>query len=95
MIDIVLRNKQLAKFNDFLWRVEGCVNRHAPIKKLNKKQVKKMSKPWINNYILKMISYRDRLFHKKKQDPLNHKAASLYNLFRNRITREIKKAKKL
>ena len=30
-----------AGFNDFLWRVEGCVNRHAPIKKLNKKQVKK------------------------------------------------------
>ena len=26
-----------SKFDDFLWRVEGCVDRHAPLKKLNKK----------------------------------------------------------
>ena len=37
------------KFDDFLWRVEKCVDRHAPIKKLTKKQLKKRSKPWINN----------------------------------------------
>ena len=83
-----------AKFNDFLWRVEGCIDRHAPIKKISKKQVNKISKPWINNYILKMINHRDKLFHKKKKDPLNQRIKSAYNLFRNRITREIKKAKK-
>ena len=42
-----------------------------------------------------MINHRDKLFHKKKDDPLNHRIKSAYNLFRNRITREIKKAKKL
>ena len=25
-------------YNDFIWRLEGCVNRHVPIKKLNKKE---------------------------------------------------------
>ena len=25
------------KFNDFLWRVNCCVNRHAPMKRLRKK----------------------------------------------------------
>ena len=83
-----------SKFNDFLWRVEGCVDRHAPIKKLTRKEIKKMSKPWINNYILKLISHRDRLFHQKKNDPMNNRIKCAYNLFRNRITREIKKAKK-
>ena len=41
-----------------------------------------------------MIGHRDRLFHRKKENPLNHRIKSAYNLFRNRITREIKKAKK-
>ena len=44
------------KFNDFLWRLEGCLDRHGPVKKLNKKQLKKQSKPWMSKYILKLIS---------------------------------------
>ena len=80
-------------FDDFVWRIEDCVDRHAPFKKLNKKQVKKNSKPWINNDIIKMIRHRDRLFKKFKAVPFNNHIKSIYNLFRNRITREIKKAK--
>ena len=83
------------KFDDFYWRVEGCVDRHAPLKKLNKKQLNKMSKPWLNNYILKLIRHRDRFHHKKKENPSNQYIKQVYNLFRNRTTREIRKAKKL
>ena len=79
-----------SKFNDFLWRIESCLDRHAPIKKVNKKQLKKMSKPWINKHILKMIAHRDRLFRRKKENPLNNHIKCIYNLFRNRVTREIK-----
>ena len=32
------------KFNDFLWRIEKCLDRHAPVKKLSKKKMKKASK---------------------------------------------------
>ena len=39
-----------------------------------------------------MIRLRDRLFHKRK-DLLNQHVRIAYNLFRNRITREIKKVK--
>ena len=59
-----------AKFNDFLWRLEGCVDRHAPITKLNKKQANKISKPWITNDILKLIRHRDSLLHTQKKIPL-------------------------
>ena len=83
-----------SKFDDFQWRLEGCVNRHAPIKKITRKELKKMTKPWINNYIIKMISHKDRLFHQKKKNPRNIRIKCLYNIFRNRVTREIKKAKK-
>ena len=82
------------KIDDFLRRLEGCIDRHAPLKKLTKKQLNKISKPWINKFILKMISHRDRLFRRKKEDPLNQHIKHSYNLFRNRITREIKKSKR-
>ena len=57
-----------AKFDDYLWRLDGCIDHHAP---LNKKQLNKISKPWINKYILKMITLCDRLFRKTKEDTLN------------------------
>ena len=81
-------------FDNFLTTFENCVDKHTPKKKLNKKQIKKLSKPWINNYILKLISHRERLFKKKKNNPSNLATKRAYNLFRNRITREIKKNKK-
>ena len=81
------------KFNDFLWRIEDCLDRHAPVKKLSKKQQKKVSKPWINDTILKLISHRERLRHKSINNPINHRVKSAYKLFRNRVTREIRKAK--
>ena len=83
------------KFGDFVWRLEGCVERHAPLKKLSKKQAEKKSKPWINDQILKLIKHRDKLFHKKKTDPSDDNIKHLYKLFRNRTTKELKKAKKI
>ena len=62
------------------------------MKKLNEKQIKKISKPWISNYITKLISHRERLFNKKKRNPPSIEIKRAYTLFR--ITREITKAKK-
>ena len=38
-----------------------------PLKKLYKKQLNKISKPWINKYILKIVHHRDRLFKEKEK----------------------------
>ena len=38
--DVCNNNDTNLKFNDFLWRVEGCIDRHAPLKRLNNKQQK-------------------------------------------------------
>ena len=65
-----------AIFDDFVWRLEDCVDRHAPLKKLNKKQLNKLSKPWITNHILMLISHRDNLFYKKKVNPYGSKYKS-------------------
>ena len=80
--------------NDFVWRLDGCANRHAPIKKLNAKEVKLKSKPWITSEISKMIKIRDKLFTRKKRQPYNEDIKQYYNIFRNRVNREIKQSKK-
>ena len=43
------------QFNDFYYKLEGCVNRHAPYKKLTPKEVKLYQKPWISSRLIKMI----------------------------------------
>ena len=77
--------------NDFFLKLEGCADRHAPIKKLSPREIKLKSKPWITTDIVKRIKYRDKLFERKKRQPNNEEIKRLYNLFRNRVSRDIKK----
>ena len=37
---------------------------HAPLKKVNKKQLKLKTKPWVKPHIQKLIKYRDKLLRK-------------------------------
>ena len=46
-------------FNDFYNKLEGSVNRHAPLKKLSPKVIKLKNKPWLSNDILKLIKIRN------------------------------------
>ena len=57
------------KFNDFYFKLAGCVDRHAPVKQLTPKQVKFESKPWISFEIQKMIRIRNNIFKQKKTVP--------------------------
>ena len=81
-------------FNDFFWRLEGCVDRHAPIKKLKAKEIKLTVKPWITPELSKMIKIKNKLLQRKKRQPTNVNIKILYNIFRNRVNRELKKSKK-
>ena len=79
---------------DLVWRLEGCVDRHAPSKKLSPKEVKFRLKPWITTEIQKLIKLRDRLFARKKRQPENDHVHDVYNKVRNKVSRELKKSKK-
>ena len=81
-------------FIDFYSKLQGCVDRHAPYKKLSPKEIKLQSKPWIPTEIFKLIKVRNKIFARKKRQPNNANTKRLYNLFRNRAAREIKKSKK-
>ena len=82
------------QFQDFYLKIEGCVNRHAPYKKLTPKEVKLNGKPWISSDIIKMIKIKNKLFYRKKRQPNNENIKKLYNIFRNRVNRELYKSKK-
>ena len=82
------------QFNDFHWRLDECINRHAPFKKLSPGEIKLKCKPWISNKITKMIKVRNKLFARKKWQPNNAGVCELFKKFRNRINREILKSKK-
>ena len=82
-------------YSDFIFRLEGCVNRHAPIKKLNQKEQSRKQKPWITNEILKKIKHRNKLFPQRKSNPNDVNIKRIYVLFRNAVNWDIKTAKKL
>ena len=82
------------QFNDFYYKLIGCVERHAPLKKSTPKEIKLDQKPWITNNLLKMIKIKNKLFFRKKRQPNNENVKLLYNIFRNRVNRELKKSKK-
>ena len=54
------------QFKDFYLRLEGCVDRHAPSKKLTPKEIKLHHKPWITKEIKKMIRIKNKLYQRKK-----------------------------
>ena len=74
-----------AKYNIFIWDLEHCANKHAPLKKVNKRKRKIMTKPWISDQILKKIKHRNKLFAKKKNNPEDAYTKSVYNKFRNSV----------
>ena len=73
-------------FLDFHLKLKG-----VPIKQLTCKEVKLANKPWITPAISKMIKIRNKTFARKKRQPNNMNIKRLYNLFRNRVPRELKK----
>ena len=81
-------------FWDFYFKLNGCVERHAPIRELTAAELKLKNKPWITPVITKMINIRNKLFRRKKRQPDNVNVKRAYNLFRNRVIRELKKSKK-
>ena len=83
-------NDKFINFFFFSWK---AVLKDMPLKKLTPKEIKLESKPWITADLNKMIKIRNKLFQRKKRQPNNENNKRLYNLFRNRVIRELKKSK--
>ena len=58
--DLVVNNK----FDRFLKDLNTLTDKHAPIKRRSRKELKLKEKPWINNRILKIMRVRDKILLK-------------------------------
>ena len=72
--------------------VPSYVDNHVPVKKINKKDLKLHSKPWVNPKIQQLIKYRDKLLRKLNRN-FSQNAEYLYKKFRNRIVSELRSSK--
>ena len=64
----------------------------VPVKKINKKDLKLHSKPWLNPKIQRLIKYRDNLLRKLNGN-FSYNTEYLYKTFRNRIVNELRSSK--
>ena len=78
-----------SKFGMFFQTVSDYVDNHAPLKTMNKKDLKLQSKPWINSKILRIIKYRDKL-KRKLNKKFTHNNEYLHKKFRNRVVSELR-----
>ena len=77
------------KFNTFCENLSSLVDKHVPVRKMTRKEVKLHAKPWINQKIIKLIKYRDKLKRKMERKPtVDNK--HLYKKFRNQVATELK-----
>ena len=66
--------------------------KHAPLKKVNKKQLRLRSKPWVTSHKQKLTKHRDKLLKKLKKSH-SRNTEELYKKFRNRVVSENRKSK--
>ena len=87
--DILRKNADLnASFNLCLDQIDTLIDRHLPLRKMTKREIKTNSKPWITPGICNSIKRRDALYRKylRAKNPTNkNELKEKYKKLRNTI----------
>ena len=80
-------------FNSFYSCISAIIDRHAPLKRMTKSEVKFMAKPWITTAIRKSIKKKNEFFkiYLKNKCEYNH---CKYKIYRNKLKHLIIVSKK-
>ena len=81
-------------FDSFYSVINTTIDKHAPLKRLSKKEAKFQSKPWISQGIRKSIKTKNKLFNRyiRNKSQANH---SRYKIYRNKLKHILNISKKL
>ena len=82
------------KYNFFHNSISNLFDEFVPLKKLSKKEIKQLKKPWITNSILALIKTKNMLNTKFVQSG-SSETLSEYRILRNNINHQIRKSKYL
>ena len=80
----------------FINELEKVIDKHAPFKKLNKKQMSALQKPWVTKGIIKAINIKNNIHKKiiKANNPtLKNNLHNQFKKYRNIISNLLKKSK--
>ena len=75
--------------NKFFTKMDTLMDKHLPVRKLTKKELKKRHKPWITDEILEMIEKKDTVFKKYikcKMETRKQELHEEYKRLKNSIT---------
>ena len=83
-----------ALFNSFYLKLSNIVDKHVPLKMMQKKEIKFMSKPWITPAIKISIDRKKKLYKKylKTRSPYLH---SKFKLYRNKLNHLLRISKRM
>lgn len=79
-------------FQSFYSKVNNCINRHAPIRKLSRKETKHMCKPWITPGIKTSIKIKNKLYKKYLKSRSIYDFTK-YKYYRNKISQLLRTSK--
>ena len=85
-------------FDNVYNKISEIIEKHAPLKKLSKKEIKLQAKPWITPGIINSITRRDkllRLYIKTNEQNRKQELHRQYKTLRNKIVTLIRNSKKL
>ena len=80
-------------FSSFRSHISSIIDKHAPVRKLSKTEIKTRRKPWITPGLKKSITTKNKSFHKyiNNKSDFNHRQLKLY---RNKLKHLIDISKK-
>ena len=82
---------------NFLGKITSALDDHAPLRKITKKQHKKLNKPWITKGIIKSIRNKEKIYNQYLRETILDKKTTLEKEFKKRknmITILLRKSKK-
>lgn len=79
-------------FQNFYLCISELINKHAPLRKLTRKEIKSLSKPWVTPGIKASIRLKEK-FYKRFLETRNIYFLTKYKFYRNKITQLLKVSK--
>ena len=79
-------------FQNFYLCIYELINKHAPLRKLTRKEIKLLSKPWVTPGIKASIRLKEK-FYKRFLETRNIYFLTKYKFYRNKITQLLKDSK--
>ena len=77
----------------FIKKFDEIVNLHAPLRRISNNEIKHKRKPWVNNYIIKLVKKKNKLFNRFVKNPTK-KTQKSYTIVKNTVAQKIRSCKR-